>query len=381
MKKRLESLDIIKGIAMIMVILVHYNQMYVNGINFFTFGQMGCQIFIVASGFGIALSLSRRLKEKNNKKEIIEFYKSRVKGIAPAWWLMMIVVYLANTLAIKITGATLEIGTNRTFLAQLCNALFLNGLLPFCNNNVMPGGWYIGTSMLLYLIAPIIYFLFKKFKDKKIYVCLITSVLSILSIITLAIIAGKINPDYFTKLTANNSFGYFSILTQFPCFCLGILLYNEYKEKKIKNNVIKNLILGSIILILGIYLFLNPITKYSFIFCATIVGLASYFILKSMIAFEEKHEYKHLNIIKAFGQKSLYIFLPHAFFAYTFTKYFKKLLYRLGIVNESYIEYFFVMIMVVVLSYISGIILEKIVNKILEIIDKIRNNKFKTKEA
>lgn len=51
---RLESLDIIKGIAIIMAILVHSTQRITNlpvAFDLFQFGQMGCQFFFGVSGY------------------------------------------------------------------------------------------------------------------------------------------------------------------------------------------------------------------------------------------------------------------------------------------------------------------------------------------
>jgi peptidoglycan/LPS O-acetylase OafA/YrhL len=139
--KHIKSLDIIKGIAMMMVILVHYNQMFYSAnILLSKFGQMGCQIFFVASGFGSAISFFKISKSCENKKEAWKkFYLSRIKAIGPAWWGMILIVFLVNTLSLKTTGKSLAFGTNRGAVSILLNVLFLNGLFPFCNNNVMPG--------------------------------------------------------------------------------------------------------------------------------------------------------------------------------------------------------------------------------------------------
>ena len=154
MSRRLASLDIIKGLAMIMVILVHFNQSFSNGVDFFRFGQMGCQLFLVVSGFGACLSFEKKCKKETSFVNASKsFYLSRIKTIAPPWWFMMFIIYIMNTILIQ-SGHSLVFGTNRSFWGILFNALFLNGLIPQCNNNVMPGGWYIGTSMLLDGVTP-----------------------------------------------------------------------------------------------------------------------------------------------------------------------------------------------------------------------------------
>jgi peptidoglycan/LPS O-acetylase OafA/YrhL len=139
--RRIKSIDVAKGIAMLMVIIVHYNSNFFPNISVFRFGQMGCQIFFVTSGYGIAASFSKTMKLYKNKKEACKmFYSSRFKAIAPAWWIMMVIVYGMNTLWLKVVGHSLNFGTNRGIVSIILNLLFLNGLFPFCNSNVMPGG-------------------------------------------------------------------------------------------------------------------------------------------------------------------------------------------------------------------------------------------------
>lgn len=154
---RFASIDIVKGIAMIMVILVHYGQNYSIGIaKACQYLQMGCPMFYVASGFGIMCLINKRYKGALNKDNIGQFYFSRFKALAPGWYIAFVVIFLVYTILLYFTGKTLSFGTNRGLPSIICNLLFLNGLLPFCNNNVMPGGWYIGTTVILYVLTPLI---------------------------------------------------------------------------------------------------------------------------------------------------------------------------------------------------------------------------------
>lgn len=161
---RIKSIDLIKGIAMIMVILVHYQQSF--GIcKWFHYFQMGCPMFFVASGFGIMSLINRKFGGEINAKNVKEFYLSRFKALAPGWYIAIVIVFLANTIAILTFGSTLNFGTNRSPISIICNLLFLQGLLPFCNNDVMPGGWYIGTTVILYTLTPLILAALKKAKN------------------------------------------------------------------------------------------------------------------------------------------------------------------------------------------------------------------------
>jgi peptidoglycan/LPS O-acetylase OafA/YrhL len=62
MKDRLDAITAYKGIAIMMVIMVHSAIRFdiPNSLSFITrFGQMGCQIFFVISGFSLMLSFDR----------------------------------------------------------------------------------------------------------------------------------------------------------------------------------------------------------------------------------------------------------------------------------------------------------------------------------
>lgn len=358
-RKNFKSVDILKGLAMVMVILVHYNQSFQNNISFFRFFQMGCQVFFVLSGFSIAMSFSKRLSGKKYVMASKSFYLSRFSSIAPPYYVMIVVVYLVNTLAIYLTGKTLSFGSNRNPIAILCNVLLIHGLVPSANNTVMPGGWYIGTTVLLYLVTPLLYFFFEKWKKNKKMFCILSSVLSI----SLIFVISFLIPESELLLLKNNSFGYFSILSQFPCFCMGMLLYFEYIETRTSNRkAIVYLIIGFLIMIGSMILFFNS-SRYAYIFDVSLVGLATYYILKSMITYEASHDYaKMFAPLIEIGKKSFYVYLVHVFFAYTFISAAKKVLTIIGIVSESYLWFLIFMPIVIFLSYFSGCLLSWFIN-------------------
>ena len=139
------SIDIAKGIAICMVILVH-SQQKISGIHFqiLDFGQMGCQIFFVLSGYTTAMSL---------KKKKDGFFLRRYISIAPGYYFMLLITHGINFL-LQRWDLTIGFAQNSSLVSLVINVFLLQGLFPFCNNNVMAGGWYIGTLMLLYLVAP-----------------------------------------------------------------------------------------------------------------------------------------------------------------------------------------------------------------------------------
>lgn len=96
--EKLSYIDVLRGIAVLLVISVHHGMLfmqlplihYVSG-----FGQMGVQLFFVASAYTLCLSASRRTEPARN------FYIRRYFRIAPLYYfaivLYTIVVYTQAT--------------------------------------------------------------------------------------------------------------------------------------------------------------------------------------------------------------------------------------------------------------------------------------------
>lgn len=360
-----KAIDIIKGIAMVMVILVHYNQTFVSNISFLSFFSSGCQMFFVISGFGSAISFSKKCDNASYKSASKAFYISRMISIAPAWYLMMLVVYSANTLALILTGNTMGFGNNREPWAVICNLLFLHGLLPFCNNDVMLGGWYIGAAMQLYLITPLLYLLYKKAKGLKAkrFLCLGLSILSIGSATVLSVLFPE-----------QKWFLYNNAVTQLPCFLMGMLLYFQTDEGFLsKRTAMFYAIIGIMVMAAAVKLFFNPFFSGSYILSASLVGLSTYFILRYMIWYEGEKAYSRIfNPLIRIGSKSFYVYLVHGFFALELVSVIKKIISNMGLTGDSYTVFWCVMPVVILSAYYSGCVLQGAVKKILCLAGKKR---------
>ena len=366
-KQRWKTIDILKGFAMLMVILHHYNQKFTCNISLFHFFQMGCQIFFVMSGFGVSFSLSKKFDKHFEFSELMPFYQSRYRRIAPSYYFMIVVVFLVNSILLGLKIRPMAFGSNRSLFGIACNVLFIHGLVPSANNNVIPGGWYIGTLMLLYLIAPFLYSFFRKNVRRKKTACLL---MIISSIALLYVVKCIIPPQYHGYLVDNNSFGYFSFLTQLPSFALGMLLFFETKENG-KINAKASIAAGCVIMACSIALFFHPFFDFSYIIAASAVGFATYFIARGMISAERKKAFSiPFHGLTRFGQKSLYIYLTHAFFTWPFVSGVLEGASRFGYDADNYFVYVLLFPIVALLSYLSAILLEKTVEMIMKNLGK-----------
>lgn len=355
MSRRFRSVDIVKGVAMIMVILVHYGQNYFfNFAKAFEYLQMGCQLFFVASGFGIMCLINSKYDGLLNKNNVKSFYYSRIKALAPGWYVAFAIIFLVNTFLLYFKGEMLSFGTNRNWISIVCNLLFLNGLLPFCCNNVMPGGWYIGTTAVFYALTPIILYALNRESNKKRFF-IISSILGMLLWTALYFI--------FRGAFLYDGFGYCFFLVHYPEYLLGMMLYFDFSSHVLNDSEIKRCIPFSIAaLIISIILFYYPKTVL-YIPSAWMIALATYFALYYMLSNEQNKEYSLISrIMEEYGKNSYYIFLIHAFFAWTFVKKTLLLLEKTGF---SVMVSFFILIPVTLfLAYYAGLAFRALIRKI-----------------
>jgi peptidoglycan/LPS O-acetylase OafA/YrhL len=230
-KQKFESIDMMRGIAILMVIAVHIYQRIQGDMllgTFARYGQMGVQLFFIASAFTLCYSLDFG----NSKNEPLRnFYIRRFFRIAPGYYAGIIIYFTINVLFQLINHPNLW-SVNYSPVNISANFLFLNGIYPPANNNVVPGGWSIGTEMLFYVIFPFMFRAFKILQAKNKYAFVVLPIISLLFSVIVQFILYKtiIKSKYF----GNNSFFYYSILNQLPVFCVGISMYLAYTNGLLK---------------------------------------------------------------------------------------------------------------------------------------------------
>ncbi len=276
--KRYKSIDILKGIAMIMVVLVHYEQSF-SICNYFGYLQNGCSIFFVCSGFGIISLLNKKFPSKElNKKELIDYYFSRFKVLAPGWYLAFAFVFVINTIMLLKTGKSLIFGSNRELKSIIINLLFLNGLFPHSCNNVMPGGWYIGTLAILYFLTPFIFKYLNSTKNRKRFY-IVSSCFGIIIWVILKIEIASFSYEGFS--------GFFFMI-RYPEYLLGIILYYNFKENNMHKQIKLYLPVGILMIAVAFILF-NIDFPCNGILSGWITALGTYLILYYMMTLEHQN--------------------------------------------------------------------------------------------
>ena len=224
---KLHFIDAMRGIAILMVILIHTSTMGLNAVFDFTakYGQMGVQLFFVASAYTLCSSHDRRQGESC---EIAAFFIRRFFRIAPLYYLAIVVYLLLHICGQLIAHAWPLIWEPYSPYNIAANVLFLNGLSPSANNNVVPGGWSIGTEMLFYLAFPLIFSISKGLARRNPFYVLAVFIIALSFNIALqAILTAR-----FDVKIDNNTFIYYNILNQLPVFCLGIFAFFLHTSRK-----------------------------------------------------------------------------------------------------------------------------------------------------
>lgn len=163
-KNRLWELDVLKGIAIIAVVLYHAN--------LFKFGYLGVDLFLVINGYLITLSLLRagEKKEKFSVLNYIEYLQKRILRL----WLPVIVV----SIAVMIVGycTMLPDDLENLSASTIATNLFLNNILARITsknywdvtNTFKPlmHTWYLGIIVQFYVAYIAVFMLTKNVATK-----------------------------------------------------------------------------------------------------------------------------------------------------------------------------------------------------------------------
>ena len=309
-------------------------------------------MFFLLSGYSISISWN---KDPNLKR----YYLKRYFSIAPGYYLMIVIMTIL-TLAAKATiGKTVGFAGNTDPGAILINVLLLNGLFPNADNNVVGGGWYIGTTVIFYLLYPILNQIIKNAKHRRLIV-VATIAAKLIIIITVYKITGN------ASVLTVNSFTYYSFINEITCFLLGIVLFYRIQEEKESPNPTSDIILSLFWLVISLGLFFGA-GKYAYVFVTDAVGLLSFYLARAFITIEKRgaiQKDKLSRYLSAWGRRSFYIYLSHTFFAFSMSIIIVTLWERAGEPFNVNVLYLITIPVVFLGAWILSVILEAIISPI-----------------
>lgn len=146
MGDKIYSLDGLRGCAIILVLLAHFNHMLNNEVIHFVVGAgtMGVYVFFVLSGFLITALLIKE-KIKHGRIAIKKFYFRRVLRIFPVAYLFIFVIFVLNFF-LCFNIRYLDFGIPALFLANFSSIL----VIPYFFNHF----WSLSVEEQFYLWIP-----------------------------------------------------------------------------------------------------------------------------------------------------------------------------------------------------------------------------------
>lgn len=323
MSQKRKSLDILKGIAIIMILITHNRHFIMKDMSgmrqLINYCQMGCQLFFLVSGMSLCYSWfkpSEKVAGKGFGSHCLHFMLRRYLRIAPGFLIMLAVNYFLNFITIDVFEHYSGFVMNREPAAIITNALFLHGLSPKYINNVFPGGWYIGTSILLYWLFPLFVSLFELlYKRLKPSICLLPLLFLLINYFLerqISSLSGQV------LYPSNNSFLYFLFTNHLPCFLLGILLYFQERDGfSQKCPAPLSAACFIIAFVISYQLYITPQIDFSFTVIPTIAGFSFYWLVILFLHMEDSISAPRLfrpvtSFLASCGRHSYGMYLTHA---------------------------------------------------------------------
>lgn len=383
MKKQLNALNLLKGIGILMIIMVHNRHFIMKDMTGYrqliNYGQMGCQLFFLVSGMALCYSWSHLVSKCENASSRLTFRQRvscsgrfilrRYLRLAPGFIIILCINYLLNVLFIDILDHSPGFIMNREPAAIMTNLLFIHGLFPDYINNVFPGGWYIGTTFILYVLFPLLMLLFEKlYALKRPLIVIIPPALLLFNYLLLKHITIATQYEYYPY---NNSFLYYFFTNQLPCFSLGILLYFQEKTNfSSKCPLPVSILLFIVTSCASIHYYLLPESNYIYTILPSLAGFSFYWLAVSFIHVELRAKKSVRNPFSDFlascGSNSYGMYLVHAFVSWYALKDLSYFLTTNGYEYNDLLLYCIVYIPSVLLIYALG----RCMKRVLERIDK-----------
>ena len=366
-KKSLKIIDFYKGIAILGVFLVHSRHKFPQMGDFlriFELGQLGCQLFFILSGFTICFSWNRS-RENSVELPYVDFGKKRFRSIWPGYCIMVISMCGFNFLMLNIFKIVPGFKSNSSLTAMICNNLLIHGVLPFCNNNVVFGGWYVGTTIVLYVLTPLLYKVIIEKRKGNIWYCWGYS------LIVSTVLVVLYRKYQLPVLIQNNGFVYFSFVVQLPCYILGMILYRKYiysEEEKLRKKI--NIVMECMLWVTIIFVFYSKF-RYKALMFPILVGSAFYLRLRRKLLHNCVTKGKLLRkigekVAVSLGENSYYIYLIHVFFVYEIPNIIFEFLNGANLKYNSKGIYLILLFPLIVLTYFSSGLLKQACKRITE---------------
>lgn len=342
-KQRKYYIDVLKGIAMLAVILVHFNNAWnspsgiLNKVS--AIGARCPQLFFIISAYLTWASLEKR------PNGYIDFLKKKYKRMAPLYYIAILVSVLLPVFKVF----NISIGN------YLSHILFLNGLNPEWCNGIIGVEWYIADLALFYLLVPLLRKLITDLRSA-IIVFFFSVVFSSISLVLA-------NYGLVEQIAKNGDYEAFFhtsfIVHQLPVMIIGIILYYLIKASEEGNIQRRHIafwggIVTMVVLAGFVILRLNKRYMVSSVIAGLVFGLL-FFLCSGIdnLFFENK------------VLKSLVLIGKHSYGIYCFHQIVINCVMRHDFNKENLLQWGAVYIAIALVSCLIGYAVEKMENRLI----------------
>ncbi|MEI6949496.1 acyltransferase [Paraflavisolibacter sp. H34] len=332
MQKKLNYIDALRGLAILMVIAIHTMQYGTNNnhpiiIALFKSGARGVQLFFVASAFTLFLSGWNRKGELHPTRN---FFIRRFFRIAPVYYLGIAYYFWQfNGEVNHWLGGPHEIETGNI----ISNFLFLHGFNPNWFNSLVPGGWSITVEMMFYCLVPVLLKYISSL-NKAITFFVGTVVLNFL----LTRMLGHFNSGFTEKIWSQYIGLY--LPSQLPVFACGIIAFFIVVKRDYAVSA-GNLLAVSLLIAANIILgaMISPVMFFGIAFSLLLVALSRNdftFLVNPFFTFFGRISYSayivHFGILHWMTKFSFVDFVPANSFPFALANYCIRFFVVLGLV-------------------------------------------------
>lgn len=352
-KIKYDFINVLKGIAILMVIAVHWNNFFHSPNQILSkiasYGSFGPQLFFIVGSF--------LLWDKFSKQEHFDpgkFYLHKAKRLLPPYFLsLLLTIFIIEK-------------NEFDFISIITHFSLTNFLFPNHLNNILGVEWYVEDYIIFIALAPLLKKLIHSLNTSFIFLIIgliVSFIFNCFFVFNYNIGEGYNVDSYFTV---------FAFPIQFPIIMLGILIY--YLREQYTNHSITYFQIFKIFLFLIIFTTIVYVaTRNLFIPVITISFLFGSYWGLVFIVFEKLYSLKHktnsiINIIvsfgkifESFGKKSYGIYLIHILVIRGFYYYNEFFMFQN---SWNWIGMFLI---ISIISYIAGKYFEKLSYKIIDI--------------
>ena len=351
-KGRVSILDVLRVVAVIMVILSHYYLNYPDVGEKVAWGALGVQLFFIISGFVIYASLE-------NTKNYRDFIVKRFLRLSPAMLICSTIIFVFFRFFYTGEGYTnSKLISNYLIANTFIDPTFINVFFGRVRYYYLDGAfWSLWVEICFYTLIGLLYFINKK-KFINYYVIICFALTPVFMLFYTSTGQNVLQTTF--SLTSEQAYLfkiYGRALVFFDnCFwfLIGIFLYLLYKDKTKKKYIYYI-----------IFLFLINIVKDKFYFPLIIFSLIAFAFFMVFVYVPQKIEFIAKPLLCKIGVASYSMYLIHYYLGMVVVKYLKEN------VADSYIWPFLVMIFVILFGLFSYNYLEKPLGKLYKKVFKV----------